>query len=158
LALAGWGVGCVVAPPALAQAVADRLFSTGAAVPVPAQAAALAATRHAETIGAALCAQLLPTRQLLGEGLAALPGAAAVSAPGGTYYFFADFTRFLDPRLPAPEASAQLVQQLAAGGVQVVDGATCGAPGFARLSYAVAEAPLRQALARMRAVLAPLVV
>ena len=158
LALAGWGIGCVVAPPALARAVAARLFSTGAAVPVPAQAAALAATRHAEAIGAALCAQLLPTRQLLAEGLAALPGAAAVGAPGGTYYFFADFTRFLDPSLPVAEASAQLVQRLAVGGVQVVDGATCGAPGFARLSYAVAEAPLRQALTRIQAVLASQVV
>ncbi|WP_310396288.1 pyridoxal phosphate-dependent aminotransferase [Hymenobacter sp.] len=156
LALAGWGVGCVVAPSALARAVAARLFSTGAPVPVPAQAAALAATRHAVAIGAALCAQLGPTRQLLLAGLAALPGAAAVVAPEGTYYVFADFTRFLDPGLPAAEASAQLVRRLAAGGVEVVDGATCGAPGFVRLSYAVDESVLREALQLMREVLAPI--
>ncbi|MGY3087730.1 aspartate aminotransferase [Hymenobacter sp. UYAg731] len=147
LALAGWGVGCLVAPPALARAVAARLFSTGVAVPVPAQRAALAATQHAEAIGAALCAQLRPTRQLLLDGLAALPGAPAVVAPEGTYYIFADFTRFLAPGLPAVEASAALVQRLAEAGVEVVDGATCGAPGFLRLSYAVAEADLRSALA-----------
>ncbi|MEL5993392.1 pyridoxal phosphate-dependent aminotransferase [Hymenobacter segetis] len=147
LALAGWGVGCLVAPPALAQAVSARIFSTGLAVPVPAQMAALAATQHAEAIGAALCAQLQPTRQLLLDGLAALPGARAVAAPEGTYYVFADFTRFLAPGLPALEASATLVRQLAAAGVEVVDGATCGAPGFLRLSYAVAEADLRRALA-----------
>ncbi|MDO3414162.1 pyridoxal phosphate-dependent aminotransferase [Hymenobacter sp. BT770] len=158
LALAGWGVGCLVAPPALARSVAARLFSTGVAVPVPAQAAALAATQHAEAIGAGLCAQLLPTRHVLLSGLAALPGAPAAVAPEGTYYVFADFTRFLDPGLPAADASAQLVQQLAAGGVEVVDGASCGAPGFARLSYAVPEAALRQALARMQEVLAPLAV
>ena len=154
LALVGWGVGCLVAPPALAQAVAAQLFSTGAAVPVPAQAAALAATQNADAISAALCAQLQPTRHLLLAGLAALSGAPTVAAPEGTYYFFADFTRFLDPHLPAAEASAQLVRRLAAGGVDVVDGATCGAPGFARLSYAVGEEALRLALVRLRAVLA----
>ena len=158
LALAGWGVGCAVAPSALVQAVAARLFGTGVAVPGPAQAAALAATRHAGAISAALCAQLLPTRLLLLAGLAALPGAPPVVAPTGTYYVFADFTRFLDPGLPAAKASAQLVQRLAAGGVEVVDGASCGAPGFVRISYAVAEADLRLALVRLREVLVPLAV
>ena len=151
LALAGWGVGCLVAPPELARAVAARLFSTGAAVPITAQQAALAATQHANAIGAALCAQLQPTRQLLLDGLAALPGASAVVAPEGTYYVFADFTRFLAPGLPASAASAALVRQLAGAGVEVVDGATCGAPGFLRLSYAVAEENLRQALAIIEA-------
>ena len=68
-------------------------------------------------------------------------------APEGTYYFFADFTRFLAPDLPLPAASAQLVRQLAGARVEVVDGATCGAPGFLRLSYAVAADDLRRALA-----------
>ena len=155
LAMVGWGVGCVVAPPALARAVAAMLFATGAAPAVPMQAAALAATRHAEEIYAALCAQLAPNRALLLAGLVALPGAPAVAAPEGTYYVFADFTRFLDSSLPASAASAQLVGLLAAGGVQVVDGATCGAPGFVRLSYAVGEAALREAVARLHAALAP---
>ncbi|GAB3326092.1 aspartate/prephenate aminotransferase [Hymenobacter humi] len=158
LALAGWSVGCLVAPLELARAVEARLFSTVPPATVLAQAAALAATQHAEAISAALCAQLSQTRPVLLAGLAALPGAPALVAPEGTYYVFADFTRFLDPALPAALASAQLVQQLAAGGVEVVDGATCGAPGFARLSYAVPETELRQALARMQEVFAPLAV
>jgi len=146
LALAGWGVGCAVAPPDLATAVEVRLFGTAGPVPVPNQLAALAATESAETIGAALCAQLRPTRQALLAGLAALPGQPAVAAPEGTYYVFADFTRLLDPALPAAAASAALVSRLAAAGVEVVDGATCGAPGFARLSYAVAAEALQVAL------------
>ncbi|MDO7848160.1 pyridoxal phosphate-dependent aminotransferase [Hymenobacter sp. M29] len=154
LALAGWGVGCLVAPLALARAVVARLFATGVAVPVPAQLAALAATRHAEEIGAGLCAQLTPNRELLLAALAALPGAPATVAPEGTYYIFADFTRFLTAGVPVVEASAQLVQRLAAAGVEVVDGATCGAPGFVRMSYAVAEAELREALVRLRKLLA----
>ena len=151
LALAGWGVGCLVAPPALAAAVAARLFATGVAVPVPVQLAALAATEHAEAIGAALCAQLQPTRQQLLDGLAGLPGAGVVAAPEGTYYVFADFRRFLPAGLPDAEASAALVGRLAAAAVEVVDGATCGAPGFVRLSYAVPAAVLAEALVRLRA-------
>ena len=151
LALAGWGVGCVVAPSALAAAVAAQLFATGVAVPVPAQLAALAATEHAEAIGAALCAQLQPTRQLLLDALATLPGAGAVVAPEGTYYVFADFRHFLPAALPVAAASAALAQRLAAAGVEVVDGATCGAPGFVRLSYAVPAAVLAEALVRLRA-------
>jgi aspartate aminotransferase len=121
------------------------------------QQAALAATEHAEAIGAELCSQLSRTRPLLLAALAALPGAPLVEAPEGTYYVFADFTRFLAPGLPAAEASAQLVRQLAAAGVEVVDGGTCGAPGFMRLSYAVPEDALRQAIARLQEVLIPLV-
>ncbi|WP_083320870.1 pyridoxal phosphate-dependent aminotransferase [Hymenobacter glacialis] len=158
LALAGWGVGCAVVPPALAPAVAARLFGTGLAVPVPAQAAALAATRQADAIAGALCAQLAGNRCLLLDSLAALPGAVAGPIPGGTYYVFADFTRFLDPQLPADAASAQLVQRLAAAGLVVVDGATCGAPGFARLSYALPTADLARAAAIMQQVLAPVAV
>ena len=150
LALAGWGVGCLAAPLPLAEAVTARLFSTGVAVPVPAQRAALAATQQAEAIGAALCTQLAPNRELLLAALAALPGAPAVAVPEGTYYVFADFTRFLAAGMPPEAASAQLVRQLAAAGVEVVDGATCGAPGFARLSYAVPADELRLALTRLR--------
>jgi len=148
LALAGWGVGYLVAPLPLAQAVEARLFSTSVSVPVPAQHAALAATQQADAIGAALCAQLEPTRQLLLDWLACLPDQPPVIAPAGTYYVFADFSRFLGPGEPAV-ASAALVQRLAAAGVDVVDGATCGAPGFARLSYAVEAATLEQALERL---------
>jgi aspartate aminotransferase len=154
LALTGWGVGCLVAPLALARDLAARQFSTGAAVPVASQLAALAATEHAEAIGKALCRQLRPTRQRLLAALAALPGAAAVAAPEGTYYVFADFTRFLSPTLPATEASAALVRQLAEAGVEVVDGATCGAPGFVRLSYAVDDAALQQAVVAIAAAVA----
>jgi len=157
LALAGWGVGLAVAPPPLAAAVAGRLFSTAGPVPVPNQWAALAATRHAKAISQALCAQLRPGRALLLAGLAALPGAPESVAPEGTYYVFADFTRFLDPAFPAPAASAQLVQRLAAAGVEVVDGASCGAPGFVRISYAVPETALHLALARIGAAVAGLV-
>ena len=149
LALAGWGLSCVVAPTWLATALTARQFATAGAVPAPNQAAALAATQHADAISQALCRQLQANRELLLKELRALPQQPAFDAPLGTYYVFADFTRLLDPGQPPITASAALTAALAAAGVLAVDGGTCGAPGFLRLSYAVPEANLREALRRL---------
>ncbi len=73
--------------------------------------------------------------------------------PEGTYYVFADLRQFLPPAQSVVAASAALVAQLRAGGVEVVDGASCGAPGFARISYALPEPELREALRRLQAVI-----
>ncbi|QNP51132.1 hypothetical protein H9L05_13595 [Hymenobacter qilianensis] len=43
--------------------------------------------------------------------------------------------------------------KLRTGGVDVVDGATCDAPGFVRISYALPEPELREALRRLQVVL-----
>ncbi|MGY2131999.1 pyridoxal phosphate-dependent aminotransferase [Hymenobacter sp. HD11105] len=149
LALIGWGVGYLVAPPTLAQAVAAAQFATGAAVPVPNQQAALAATEHATTIAQALLTQLAPTRKLLLAGLAEIPGVQYIE-PEGTYYVFADLRQFLPPAPSLAASSAALLAQLRAAGVDVVDGATCGAPGFVRVSYALPEPDLREALRRLK--------
>jgi aspartate aminotransferase len=152
LALIGWGVGYLVAPPALAQAAAAAQFATGAAVPVPNQQAALAATEHAAFIAQKLLAQLAPTRALLLAALAEIPGVQYVE-PEGTYYVFADLCQFLPPASSLTAASAMLLTHLRAAGVDVVDGSTCGAPGFVRISYALPEPELREALRRLKQVL-----
>jgi aspartate aminotransferase len=149
LALIGWGVGYLVAPPALAQAAAAAQFATGAAVSVPSQQAALAATEHAVSIAQELLAQLASTRALLLGALAQIPG-VRYAEPEGTYYVFPDLRQFLPPTLSVEAASAALVAQLHAGGVDVVDGATCGAPGFVRISYALPEPELQEALRRLQ--------
>ncbi|MDF7812200.1 aminotransferase class I/II-fold pyridoxal phosphate-dependent enzyme [Hymenobacter sp. YC55] len=152
LTLLGWNVGYLVAPPAVARACAQQQFATGGAVAVPSQIAALAATEARPSITTTLRQQLLPNRQRLLDFLATLPGALP-HAPGGTYYAFPDLRAFIAPDLAPAEASAQLMTKLKAAGVVVVDGATCGAPGFARLSYAVPAAELTEAIRRLAAVL-----
>jgi aspartate aminotransferase len=109
----------------------------------------LAATEHATTIAQALLTQLAPTRKLLLAALAEIPGVQYVE-PEGTYYVFADLRQFLPPASSLVAASAALLAQLRAAGVDAVDGATCGAPGYARISYAVPEPELREALRRLR--------
>ncbi|MBO0359630.1 pyridoxal phosphate-dependent aminotransferase [Hymenobacter sp. BT186] len=154
LALLGWNIGYLVAPAPIAQACAAQQFTTAGAVAVPSQMAALAATENKPAITAALRQQLLPNRQLLFNFLATLPQALP-QPPGGTYYAFPDLRAFLDPTLPLVPGSAQLVARLQAAGVEVVDGATCHAPGFVRLSYAVPTSELAQALERLDKALRP---
>jgi aspartate aminotransferase len=152
LALLGWNIGYLVAPAAIAQACAAQQFATGGAVAVASQLAALAATEEKPAISNSLCQQLLPNRQLLFDFLTTLPQALP-HLPGGTYYAFPDLRAFLDPALPPITASAQLVARLQAAGVEVVDGATCRAPGFVRLSYAVPTPELQQAITQLSQVL-----
>lgn len=152
LALLGWNIGYLVAPPAVAQACTARQFATGGAVAALSQLAALAATEATPDITQQLQASLQPNRQLLLDFLATLPGALP-HVPLGTYYAFPDLCAFLDPILPPERASAELVARLHAAGVAVVDGATCGTPGFVRLSYAVPMVDLQEAIRRMARVL-----
>ncbi|MBC6989330.1 pyridoxal phosphate-dependent aminotransferase [Hymenobacter sp. BT491] len=153
LALVGWGVGYLVAPTAVAQVCAAWQFATAAAVPTPNQHAALAVTKASASITRELLAQLATTRNILLDGLADLPNVHC-HIPEGTYYAFPDFTAYLTPRIDPIIASASLVTRLRKAGVDVVDGASCGAPGFVRLSYAVPEEALREALRRIRKALA----
>lgn len=152
LALLGWNIGYLAAPAAIAQACAAQQFATGGAVAIPSQIAALAATEEKLAISNALCQQLLPNRQLLLDFLATLPQALP-HLPGGTYYAFPDLRAFLAPALPPITASARLVARLQAAGVEVVNGATCRAPGFVRLSYAVPTSELEQAITLLDKVL-----
>ncbi|MCR5886748.1 pyridoxal phosphate-dependent aminotransferase [Hymenobacter sp. J193] len=154
LGLVGWGVGYLIAPPALAAACTHWQHMTSGAVAVPSQLAALAATEAADAIAAELIAELAPRRCQLLTGLTAL-GLPCASTEG-TYYAFPDLRAYLDPILPPAEASASLVKHLRAGGVEVVDGGTCHAPGYARLSCAVPEPELTTALGRLSQVLATL--
>ena len=152
LALIGWNIGYLVAPPDVARACTAHQFATGGAVAALSQYAALAATEATTDITAGLCQQLLPNRHYLLDFLATLP--SSLPHPlAGTYYAFPDLRPFLDPSLPAPQASTALVARLREAGVEVVDGTSCGAPGFARISFAVPTPDLEEAVRRLRQVL-----
>ncbi|SNC60105.1 aspartate aminotransferase [Hymenobacter gelipurpurascens] len=149
LALIGWGVGYLVAPAAVAAACTAWQFATSVAVPAPNQYAALAATLGTSGIAAGLLEQLRPTRPVLLAGLASIPKVPATQ-PEGTYYAFPDFRAYLNATLPPAKAAAELTARFRQAGVEVVDGTSCGAPGFMRISYAVPEPLLQEAVGRIR--------
>ncbi|MBW3128754.1 pyridoxal phosphate-dependent aminotransferase [Hymenobacter profundi] len=150
LELVGWGVGYLVMPPALARKCAAIQFATGKSVPAPAQAAAQAAVEAADAIAVDLLARLAPNRTQLLHALTALPHVPALPPPAGTYYAFPDLRAYLPPAESEEVASAALVAHLKSNGVEVVDGTSCGTPGFVRLSYAVESEVLTEALPRLR--------
>ncbi|WP_139920668.1 pyridoxal phosphate-dependent aminotransferase [Hymenobacter sp. DG01] len=155
LALIGWGLGYLIAPPAIAQACAAWQHATGSAVPAPLQHAALAVTRQASAIARDLVEQLHPNRRLMLAALTDLP-LVPPPQPEATYYAFPDLRAYLRPKAEPLVASRELVAHLHTAGLTVVDGASCGAPGFVRLTYAVPEPVLREALARLQQALSTL--
>ncbi len=79
------------------------------------------------------------------ETLGAVPG-VHLPVPEGAFYAFPD----LAAALPANEDDARFCERLLEEeGVAVVPGSAFGAPGCVRISFAVAEAELEEALARI---------
>lgn len=153
LGLIGWSIGYLVAPPAVAAACTARQFATLGSAAMPSQLAALGATENTEQVRQELCQQLASNRHHMLDFLQTLRPNTLPFLPAGTYYAFPDLRAFWQPDLPPAEASAKLVGRLLAAGVAVVDGASCGAPGFVRLSYAVSPPDLFKALSRLETVL-----
>ena len=109
-------------------------------------------TQAANLVSETLVAQLRPNRARLLDFLTTLP-LVPPAHPTATYYAYPDLRAYLRPDLPPVAASAELVAQLRQAGVEVVDGTGCGTPGFARISYAVPEADLTEAIRRLATVL-----
>ena len=84
-------------------------------------------------------------RDRIVETLGAVPG-VRLPVPEGAFYAFPD----LAAALPASEDDARFCERiLEEEGVAVVPGSAFGAPGCVRISFAVAEAELEEALARI---------
>ena len=90
-------------------------------------------------------------RELLIDGLAALPG-VSVHRPGGAFYAFPDATA---TGLTGAELAERLLMD---AGVSVLAGTAFGdqAPGSIRISYANSQANLTRALERIATLLASL--
>lgn len=148
LAMASWRVGYVVAPPAVALAVRDYVFRTVSGVAPLNQLAAAAALDAFEDVTSELRESLTRNRELLLAGLQRIGVPAMV--PQGAYFVFADLRAWLPPDPDPLAASAALFARLRDHArLQLVDGGTCGAPGFARITFAVTIADLREGLRRL---------
>lgn len=148
LAMPGWHVGYVVAPPAIAKAMADYQRRTVSSAAVIYQHGAIAVTNSFENITAELLPQLIFNRQLLLDGLAQI--GVTVFAPQGGYFVFADLRPWLPLDQDPIAGSATLVNFLRAEtGLIVLDGALFGTPGFVRMLFATSVADLREALRRL---------
>lgn len=138
-AMTGWRVGWMSGPKQVIDAAAAVQSHTTSNVSRIAQAAALAALTGPDVTAG--------FRAILGDRLKACqavlePLGLFRTPPGGAFYVFPDIRGF------APD-DVTVADRLLDSGVITVPGASFGAPGHLRLSFAIAEEHLRSGLSTM---------
>ena len=146
-AMTGWRLGTLVAPSAVAKAVADLQSQTTSNATTFAQYGALAALKQKEKAQAAVLSMLTTfdrRRLKLLEGLLALPGLECNRAQGAFYLF---------PNISGCglDSDAFTEQLLDRQKVAVVPGSAFGDPNCVRLSYATSDAVIDEGLERLAA-------
>ena len=157
-AMTGWRIGFTAAPAPLISAM-TALQSQSTSNPTSiAQAAAVAALSGPQECVHAMAREFLARRDLVVEGLRAIPG-VQTTKPEGAFYVFPDFSAFFGRRGPDGEvasASDLGAYLLRHASVASVPGEGFGAPRHIRLSYAAPRAVLEEGIVRIRDALARL--
>ena len=150
-AMTGWRLGWAVMPEGLAKRVELLMVHSVGCTASFAQAAAVAALEGPQDDAEAMRAEFRARRDLVVEGLNAIPGVRC-STPAGAFYVFPDVSAF---GMPSRQLADLLLED---GGVAVLAGTDFGAcgEGHLRLSYVCDRDTLREGLARIAAVLATL--
>lgn len=145
-AMTGWRVGWMIGPADVVGAAArHQSHATGNVNNVAQMAATEALTGPQDTV-IAMREAFDKRRQTMVSMLAQAPGLACAE-PGGAFYVFPSVQGLLSDTYPTAEALAEgLIEET---GVAVVPGASFGAPGFIRLSYALSDTDLERGVSRM---------
>ncbi len=151
-AMTGWRVGWMVGPQPIVQAAANLQSHLTSNVANVSQRAALAAISGPFEAAERMREVFDRRRRTMHGMLDAIPGVRAVE-PHGAFYCFPDVTGLLGRQIAGRQISSDL--DLAAllldeAGVAVVPGVAFGAPGHARLSYALADEDLERGLRRVQ--------
>jgi aspartate aminotransferase len=156
-AMTGWRVGWMIAPAGVTQAAIRFQSHTASNVANVSQAATVAALEGPMTAMEEMREAFDRRRREMHRLLSALPGVRATE-PEGAFYAFPEVTGLLGRDLGGGDC-ASTDTELAAllldrAGIAVVPGEAFGAPGHLRLSFALADADLREGLERAAAYLA----
>ena len=150
-AMTGWRMGYGVMPRSLAEHVTRLMVNSNSCTASFTQWAGIAALQGDQQPVHAMVSEFKRRRDLIVDGLNALPGVSC-QRPRGAFYVFPNVTAL---RRPSAEIADLLLRE---AGVAVLGGSAFGeyGEGYLRLSYANSEANLRTALEKMRPVLARL--
>jgi len=143
-AMTGWRLGYAAAPPELIAHMTRLMVNSNSCTASFVQVAGAAALRGPQDSVREMVAEFERRRNLIVEGLNALPGVTC-QLPQGAFYVFPNVTGTgIDCRTLADK-------MLYEGGVALLAGTCFGAQGegYLRLSYANSEANIKEALARM---------
>lgn len=150
-AMTGWRLGYGILPAALVPAFERLMINTVSCTASFAQVAAVEALTGPQDAVARMVAEFRQRRELIVDGLRALPG-VRVDRPAGAFYAFPDVSA---TGLSGADLAERLLTE---AGVSVLAGTAFGelASAHVRVSYATSPANLRRALERMRELLASL--
>jgi len=143
--MTGWRLGMLVAPAAIAKAVAEIQGQMTSNATTFAQYGALAALRETEKTKASLEKMLIAfdrRRRLLHKGLLGIPGITCVLAQGA-FYLFPNISSF---GLGSVEFCERLLESEK---VAAVPGLGFGAEGYIRMSYATSDETITKGIARL---------
>ncbi|SOC12765.1 pyridoxal phosphate-dependent aminotransferase [Rhodobacter maris] len=158
-AMTGWRIGYAGGPEALIKAMAVVQSQSTSCPSSISQAAAEAALTGPQDLLAERAADFQRRRDLVVAGLNAIPGISC-RVPEGAFYTFASCAGLIGARTPEGGTITSdrdfCAWLLETADVAMVPGAAFGLSPYFRISYATAEAELREALARIAAACARL--
>ncbi len=150
-AMTGWRVGWAVAPVELAGGMAKLQSQATSNVCNVAQAAALEALTGPQDAVEEMRLAFDRRRRIAVDALSAIPG-VSVAEPEGAFYVFPSFETFLGGEVAGRRVddTLQLAEVLLEEAkVALVPGEAFGAPGYARLSYALGDDDLIEGIDRI---------
>jgi aspartate aminotransferase len=151
-AMTGWRLGYGIVPSWLAHGFGRLLINSVSGATTFAQVGAVEAIAGPQDAVDAMVEEFRARRDLVVDGLNAIPGITCLR-PAGAFYVFPEISA---TGLTGAELADRLLNEV---GVSVLAGTAFGTVGrnHIRLSYATSRANLTEALARMRTVVEPLV-
>ena len=151
-AMTGWRLGYAIVPPSLVGMYGQLIINTISCAPTFAQIGAVEALRGPQDDVDAMVVEFRARRDLIVDGLNAIPGIRCLR-PTGAFYAFPDIS---GTGLTGAELAERLLQE---AGVCVLAGTAFGGVGrdHIRISYANSRENLALALERIRAFVEPLV-
>jgi aspartate aminotransferase len=145
-AMTGWRVGWLIGPPDVVTAAVKLQSHLTSNVANVTQRAAIAALNGPQDVVEEMRLAFDRRRRLAVEALVSMDGVRCLE-PEGAFYVFPDLSGFLGDRFPDTTALGTWI--LDEAGVALVPGEAFGAPGYVRLSYALADADLERGLERL---------
>ena len=155
-AMTGWRVGWMIGPDDVVKAATNLMSHSTSNVANVSQAAALEAVSGDLSAVAEMRAAFDRRRQTIHSMLNDAPGVECVE-PEGAFYAFPSFKGVLGSRIRGrlPMSTLELAELLLEEAeVAIVPGEAFGAPGYARLSYALGDDDLKQGVSRIQDLLA----
>ena len=149
-AMTGWRMGFAIGPKAVIGAMSKLQSQSTSNATTFAQWGALRALELDDAVIDGMRETFKRRRDLLVDGLNAIPGVSCPT-PQGAFYAFPDFSAYIGERFEDDLALTAFLLEEAH--VALVPGSAFGAPGFMRLSYAVSEEVIAEGLRRIKAAL-----